>query len=91
MRISVELFGTARALCKRRFVDIDIGSHAGQHEIAAAIARECPALVGPVVRDDLSSVRESFVLNLNGLEFVQEHVTLRPGDRLLLFSSQAGG
>ena len=90
--IHIELFGLAQLVCNRRQVSLEVPSEAAIADITAALADACPALVGPVIRDDLSGLYESYVLNLNGLAFVaRKRLQLQPGDTLLLFSSQAGG
>lgn len=61
-------------------------------DVVAALAEVCPELVGRAIREDLSGLMESYVFNLNGTKFVSsESLSLKHGDRLLLFSSQAGG
>jgi len=90
--IQVELFGLAQLVCGRRQVAIDVPGSATVADVATALAKTCPALVGTIIRHDLSGLHESYILNLNGLTFVaQGCLTLQPGDTLLLFSSQAGG
>ena len=90
--IHIELFGLAQLVCNRRQVSLEVPPAAAIMDITAALADACPALVGRVIRDDLSGLYESYVLNLNGLVFVaRKRLQLQPGDRLLLFSSQAGG
>jgi hypothetical protein len=90
--VQVELFGLAQLVCDRRQVAIDVPGSATIADVVAALAKTCPALVGMVIRHDLSGLHESYILNLNGLTFVaQGCLTLQSGDTLLLFSSQAGG
>lgn len=90
--IQVELYGLAQMACNRRQVCIDVPYEAAMTDIVTALVHACPALRGPVIRDDLSGLHESYVLNLNGLAFIaRDRLQLQPGDTLLLFSSQAGG
>jgi hypothetical protein len=90
--IQVELYGLAQMACHQRQVCIDVPYEAAMTDIVTALAHACPALRGLAIRDDLSGLYESYVLNLNGLTFVaQERLQLQSGDTLLLFSSQAGG
>ena len=88
----VELFGTARiaAGCREIVIEVDAETDAG--DVVAAIAAACPALVGGVIDEKGTRLLESHVLNVNGTTFVDGgRISLGPGDRLLLFSSQAGG
>jgi hypothetical protein len=90
--IQVELYGLAQLACNRRQVSIEVPDEAAITDIVTALVHACPALRGPVIRDDLSGLHESYVLNLNGLAFVaRDRLQVQPGDTLLLFSSQAGG
>lgn len=90
--VQVELFGLARLACGRCQVTLDLPCNATLAEIMAALATACPALVGLAIRDDLSGLYESYVINVNGLQFIaHDWVALHSGDTLLLFSSQAGG
>jgi hypothetical protein len=90
--IQVELFGLAQLTCNARQVGIEVPHEAMLTDILTALANACPALRGLAIRDDLSGLCESYVLNLNGLAFVTHGpLQLQPDDTLLLFSSQAGG
>lgn len=90
--IQAELYGLAQMACDRRQVCIDVPCEAAMTDIMKALVQACPALRGLVIRDDLSGLYESYVLNVNGLSFVdRDHLQFQPGDTLLLFSSQAGG
>ncbi len=92
VNISIELFGTARMACGRRRLEGRVPANASIGDVASALAKICPELVGVALREDLSGLLESYILNLNATEFVEsEELTLRDGDILLLFSSQAGG
>ncbi len=90
--VRIELFGSARLAVGQRQVSLGLPRTASVTEIAGALADAHPELVGKVIREDLSGLIESFTLNLNGNEFVDDGpLRLRAGDSLLLFSSQAGG
>ena len=92
LTIRVELFGTARLAAGRKELSIEVIDEPSASEVVGAIAEACPALVGSVVDESGTGLLESHVLNVNGTAFVDgERVSLSPGDRLLLFSSQAGG
>ena len=90
--INIELFGTARMACGRRLIEVEIPKHATVADVAIVLAKVCPKLVGVALREDLSGLMSSYILNLNATEFVEDgELSLRDGDTLLLFSSQAGG
>ena len=90
--VTIELFGTARMASGRKAIALTLPSNTSAATIVAALAEECPALVGVALRDDLAGLLESYTLNLNGTEFINGGcLRLRDGDTLLLFSSQAGG
>ena len=92
VNVGVELFGQARLLADRREVEVTVPEHPHPGDVVAALADALPELVGKVIRDDGSGLLESYIFNLNGIVFVgEERVHLKPGDHLLLFSSQAGG
>ena len=92
VRVRVELFGMARLGSGCALLDLDLPGDATLAAVAQALVAACPALRGLAVRADGTGLLESYRLNLNGRVFVTEAgVQLRPGDTLLLFSSQAGG
>ena len=92
VHIKVELFGAARLKAGVKELALSLPTPATASQLADALARSCPALLGDIVRPDRSGLVESYTLNLNGLRFItSEPVSLRSGDKLLLFSSQAGG
>ena len=92
VRISIELFGTARMACGRRLIETRVPAYGSVRDLASVLARICPELVGVALRDDLSGLLASYTLNLNATEFVEgNELAFRDGDILLLFSSQAGG
>ena len=90
--INVELFGNARLLAGRKLVRLSVTDDSQLSDIALEIGQKYPALVGTVVREDLTGLRDSYTVNLNGVEFIDnQHQRLSEGDSLLVFSSQAGG
>ncbi len=91
-RIVVELFGMARLSSGRRDLEIDAPLDGGMEGIIEALADACPALVGIAIREDRTGLLDSYTFNVNGKTFVSGSTSrLREGDRLLLFSSLAGG
>ena len=92
VEVTVELFGRARMATGRREVTVTVPSLAGTGDVAAALRESCPELGGLAVHEDGSGLLESYTLNVNGTTFLgSDAVSLRPGDTVLLFSSQAGG
>ena len=90
--VKVELFGTPSLAAGRREVELILPSGSGRQEFAAAIAEACTALIGNVIRDDCSGLQEGYVLNRNGLAFLQgDALDVGDGDSLLILSNQAGG
>lgn len=90
--INVELFGNARLLAGRKLVRLSVADDCGLGDIAEGIGLQHPALVDTVVREDLTGFLDSYTVNLNGVEFLDERgQRLSDGDSLLVFSSQAGG
>ena len=90
--IQAELFGLARLLCARRQVQITVPAQATTSHLVAALATACPQLVGQAILEDRSGLEESYTFNLNGTAFLSDQqLDLKPGDKVLLFSSQAGG
>jgi molybdopterin converting factor small subunit len=90
--VRVELFGVARLTAGRRELTVALPERPNTRDIVGALARACPELIGKVISEDGTTLQESQILNLNGTVFVGEgRLSLGPEDRLLLFSSQAGG
>ena len=87
-----ELFGTARLTVGRKVVHADVPARADSRHLAEALGAACPELVGPIVRSDGRGLVESYTMNLNGRRFLgSDIVEVGSDDRLLVFSSQAGG
>ena len=90
--VSVELFGNARLLAGRHLVRLSVAEDCALSDIAEELGRRHSTLVGTVVRGDLTGFLDSYTVNLNGVEFIDDqHQQLNDGDSLLVFSSQAGG
>lgn len=92
VRVKVELFGTPRIHAGTTAVELAVPHPANRAKLVAALAEQCPALLGHGLKEDLTDLEDGYVLNLNGLAFVGEgDFTLADGDSLLLLSGQAGG
>jgi molybdopterin converting factor small subunit len=84
--VTVEFFGIPRQRAGRAELQVAAGTVA---ELLAAIVQACPGLAGLVRQGRLSP---HYLLSLDGREFVSDPaIVLRPGDRLLLLSADAGG
>ncbi len=92
VRVKVELFGTPRIHSGTAAVELAVPYPANRGKLVAALAKQCPALLGHGLKEDLTDLEDGYVFNLNGLAFLGEaDFTLANGDSLLLISSQAGG
>jgi molybdopterin converting factor small subunit len=92
IKVRVELFGTPRLRAGRREVELELPAAARRQQVIQALAQVCPALVGPVLREDSSGLQDGYVFNLNGTAFLSgDTISIQPGDSLLLLSNQAGG
>ena len=90
--VTVELFGNARLLAGRHLVKLNVPDDCALSDIAVEMGRRYPTLMGTVVREDFTGFLDSYTVNLNGVEFIDDqHQRLSDGDSLLVFSSQAGG
>ena len=96
LEIKVELFGTPRLLTGRKEVALRLPRRVARATLIQVLAEACPQLVGTALLEDRSDLQEGFVFNHNGLAFLSDgdeagDLELKPGDSLLLLSSQAGG
>ena len=89
--VTVELFGNARLIAKRSMLKIDLLSEIAADDVARSLAKIQPELVGEIIEPD-GTLMSSYTINLNGVLFISDvRVSIKDGDRILLFSSQAGG
>jgi molybdopterin converting factor small subunit len=85
--VTVEFYGVPRLRAGRPEVTVPAAT-AGQ--ALAAVVQTCPALAG-LCRPD-GRLAPQYLLSLDGERFVTDlSQPLRPGDRLLLLSADAGG
>jgi molybdopterin converting factor small subunit len=85
-QVTVEFFGIPRHRAGRAELAVPAGTVA---ELLAAIERACPALAG-LVRD--GRVSPHYLLSLDGRRFLTDlQQPVRPGERVLLLSADAGG
>jgi hypothetical protein len=92
LQVPIELFGTARIRGGTPMVTLALPVDVELSQIVRALASECPELVGNVIRQDLSGLEDGYAFNRSGIAFLGDGtVSLKPGDSLLVLSSQAGG
>ena len=90
--VSVELFGHARSVAGVRDLELALPPRSGASDLAAALANALPSLLSVALESDCSRLLPSYTANLNGLAFIgDDPIPISPGDRIFLFSSQAGG
>jgi molybdopterin-guanine dinucleotide biosynthesis protein A len=92
LAVTVELFGVARLLAKTRSVSLPLPAEATLAEVCGALAAALPELRGRVIAADGNALARGYACNLNGLDFLRDPAAVvRPGDRLLILSADAGG
>jgi hypothetical protein len=92
LNCTVELFGVARLLTRRREVPLSLPANATLADLFMALAEDQPALVGRVIASEKRSLTSGYACNLNGMEFVRNgSVKVNPGDRIFIISADAGG
>jgi hypothetical protein len=85
--VTVEFFGVPRLRAGRPALSVRAGTVA---EALALVQAVCPALAG-LVRPD-GQLAGHYLVSVDGRHFVTDlGQRLRPGDRLLLLSADAGG
>jgi molybdopterin converting factor small subunit len=85
--VTVEFYGLPRARAGRKELTVKAGT-AG--EALDGVVRACPALAD--VRLPGGGLAPQYLLSLDGERFLTDLTQpLRPGDRLLLLSADAGG
>ena len=90
--VTVELFGHARLVYGHKEIAVQLPTELVSSEFAAALDALAPSLRGVVVDDSGHGLMASYAANLNGLAFLENSpVRLEEGDRIFVFSSQAGG
>lgn len=89
---TIELFGVAQMLAGIREVALSLPPGATISHVLAALVEQVPVLSGRVVSADGSSLIDGYACNVNGLEFIRTtSIAVRPGDRVMILSADAGG
>ena len=90
--VTVELFGHARIVCGVKHIDIELPSESNASDLASALDSTVPSLRGVVIDEVGRGLMTSYTANVNGVEFLEDSaVRIADGDRIFVFSSQAGG
>ena len=85
--VTVEFYGVPRQRAGRAELTVTAGTVA---EVLAAVEAACPGLAG--LRRPDGRLAPHYLLSIDGREFVADvRQQLRPGDRVLLLSADAGG
>lgn len=88
--VSVELFGVARMLAKTSAITLRLPENSTLAQVFSALGARFPALAGRVIDSD--RLIPGYACNLNGLDFVRSaDVAVRPGDKIMILSADAGG
>ncbi len=89
--VEVELLGLARLLTRRESVAVPLDAILPLHAFLRLLAAELPALVGTVCAED-GTLLGGYLLSRTGADLLRDPAEpIRPGDRLLLLSTLAGG
>lgn len=91
-KYTLEVYGVGRPQAGEREVELELEPGSTLEELLAALGQQAPAIADRVLGVDGRSLRPPYVLNINGLSFVED-LSLRPqeGDRILLMAPPAGG
>jgi molybdopterin converting factor small subunit len=88
----VELYGSAQLLAGRRAVAVAVAPGMTLADLVTALAERLPALAGVALDPARGAPADGFIFNRNGRDFLTDlTIEVRPGDRLLLLASVAGG
>lgn len=92
MNLVVELYGAARHLTGTKEATVEVAEPATLRDVARAIGKAFPRLVGPVVAPQSADLIEPYVFSRDG-RFVSPSVDapVTPGERLVLMFVPAGG
>lgn len=88
--VSVELFGVARMVAKRRDVALSLPRDATLSHVLNALAERLPELRGKII--GANGLTAGYTCNINGLHFERSpSAKINSGDRIFLLSADAGG
>ena len=90
--VTVELFGHARLASGQKQIELHLPRTLNSSDLADALYTSVPPLRGVVVDESGHGLMASYTANLNGHSFLESTpVRIVEGDRIFVFSSQAGG
>ena len=90
--VTVEVFGHARLVCGVKEIEIELPSESDASDLAGALCTAAPPLRGIVTDEAGRQLMTSYTANINGVSFLGDSsVRIADGDRIFVFSSQAGG
>src|SRR6185369_825604 len=89
--VEVELLGLARLLARREVAQVPVAGATPLAQVARALAGELPALAGTVMTEE-GLLIGGHAFSRDGCQLLRDPGEIvRPGDRLLLLSTVAGG
>ena len=90
--VTVELFGHARLVCGVKEIAVELPHWSDSSDLASALHSAAPKLRGVVIDEKGQSFLASYTANVNGHCFLDSSpARIAEGDRIYVFSSQAGG
>ncbi len=91
MKIKVEMYGLA-PYTEANSVDVEVKNGAGIEEILNTILQKIPALEGHVIQTGVNRLTETYGMYVNGRFIGQdEHIEIKPDDRIVLILLAIGG
>ena len=92
LSVTVEVYGTLRLRTKRKYIYVEIPEVSDRKDLAFALSKVCPDLVGIAINSDATDFNDTYSINLNGLTFLDnDSFRVMSGDSIILLSNQAGG
>jgi hypothetical protein len=89
--VTVELLGVARLLARRETLLVPLLEPASVARFLDLCAAQAPALLGSVFSPDGALLGGYVLARADGDFLLPDRDLIHPGDRLLLFSTSAGG
>lgn len=91
-KYTIEVYGVSLPDAGQRQVELELEPEVMLGDLLAALGRKAPGLAGRILGPDGRSLRPPYVMNINGLAFVEDFsLKAKAGDRILLMAPPAGG